>query len=102
MERPASSRVIELEKLLVRIQDANSCLSSFDGWDRWGRSSSDAAMVEQMENEAATAMAERTVAKAEIEKLVAVLRAEQPHEIEAWVAAHDTLLAAYLASADEQ
>ncbi len=96
----ASARVIELETLLRRIRDANACLGSFDGWDRWGRSSADAAQVKQMEDDAAAAQRDLAAATAAIEALVATLRAEAPQEIAAWADAHDALLAGYLASED--
>jgi len=93
-----SARVIELETLRLRIINANACLSSFDGWDRWGKSSSDAAQVEQMESEAAAAQTDHTTATAALDALVGKLRTEAPDELAAWVAAHDALLAGYLAS----
>ena len=97
---PVSARVIELESLRLRITNASGCLSSFEGWDRWGRSSSDAEQTKAMEDEATAARQDLTAATAEIEALVATLRAEAPHELAAWADAHDALLAGYLASDD--
>jgi hypothetical protein len=96
----ASARVVQLQTLLGRITNANACLGSFDGWDRWGRSSSDEAQTKAMEDEAAAAQRDLAAATAELEALVAKLRTEAPQEIAAWADAHDALLAAYLASED--
>jgi hypothetical protein len=56
------------------------------------------ATIERMETEANAAIADQRVAGAALQALVATLRAHAPHEIEAWVGAHQALIGRFLAS----
>jgi hypothetical protein len=69
-----------------------------DLWEHGGRGSADDATIERMEAEANAAMADQPIAIAALEALVATLRAQAPHEIEAWVRAHQALIDGFLAS----
>ena len=77
----------ELDALLDRIREANSCLANMDLWEHGGRGSADDATIARMEAEANAAMADLPVATAALEALVGKLGVEAPAVIEQWVAA---------------
>lgn len=84
-----------LERHLARRRDATSALLLLDGEDRWGHP--DAARRAQMDREAAALTAAMREAEAALEREVAALRTVDAATLDAWVAAQEALLDAYLA-----
>jgi hypothetical protein len=91
---PVPAAAQELETHLRSRRHAVSALVSLDGEDRWGYPGPE--RLAQMQEEAAELNERIRVAEAAMTEQVARLRESDPMALEAWIAAQELLLDAYL------
>jgi len=82
--------------LLARIRNAGRVLLNADAWDRWGRNGSSEEEAARVDAEATEASRNKNEATQRLIALVAETRQAASRELDAWVAAHDAYLAAFL------
>jgi len=82
-----------LERFLGKMREAMSVQTYYDAWQQHGEEHATDEYRAEMEADFAKYNAIYDEAKQGIEALVALLRAEAPQEIHAWVDAHDAYLA---------
>lgn len=94
---PPTQRMRELEKLLVTIRNACNNMVFNEMWEAHGREHATPEYIAEMEADVAESSRNRARATTELAALVTATRAECPHEIEAWVNAHQAYLSAFIA-----